>query len=316
MKKFTFFIAACILSAGLYAQQFSIKEVVTVPSNLNLPGTKAIDTLWAPVFYTADTCVNTLVYYNIGTGYLTGNGTISGMAMTECSQAFDNTISGNIVGAVAYLQNISGTSGTFTAKAYNVDGTKKPTTALATSTPVDMSTLIAGFNQVAFTFPTPPAVTANFAISVVYPTATNDTIAIFQTNESCVDPAKDEYAYLSITGLGWYSYKAIMAMQSPPMGSFDLLILAVVSSTTEIENNPLSATMNLYPNPVNDNVTIACLNNMNRVQVINCLGQTISDNVTNGLIYNMNTSQLDNGVYLVQIQTGKGIITKKFTVNR
>lgn len=318
MKNFTLFIAACILSASIYAQQFTIKEVVKSHSKFELTSTKSLDTLMAPVFYyfTSPSCADTLVYYNIGTGYLTGNGTISGMVMTECSQTFDNTISGNVIGAVVLLENISGTSGPFTAKAYTVDGTQKPTTALATSTPVDMSTLTPGADTVAFTFATPPVVTANFAVSVVYPTVTGDTIAIYQTNESCVDPAKDGYAYLNITGYGWISYKTLMGMQAPPMGSFDLLILAIVSSTTDIENNPLNATMNLYPNPADNNVTIACLNNMESVKVLNCLGQTLSDNVTDGLIYNLNTSQFDNGVYLVQIQTAKGLITRKFTINR
>lgn len=314
MKKFTLIIAACFLTIGIYAQQFTIKEVVSAPVKLDFSVTKADDTLSAPVFYTGYPCADTITYFNVGTGYLTGNGTLSGMAMTECSQAFDNTTSGNVVGAIAILQSISGTSGTFTAKAYSVDGTQKPTTALATSNPVSTSTLTLGVNQVVFTFATPPAVTGNFAVSVVYPTATGDTIAVFQTNESCVDAAKDGYAYVNLTGLGWYQYKAIMSANS--MGSFDLFIFSIVSSTTEIENNPLSASMNMYPNPAGNEVTIASLNNMQSIRVMNCLGQTVLNNTAEGLIHTMNTSQLNNGVYLVEIQTEKGLITKKLTVNR
>ncbi|MFH0864882.1 MAG: T9SS type A sorting domain-containing protein [Bacteroidota bacterium] len=316
MKKFTLFIAACILSAGLYAQQFSIKEVVTVPSNLNLLNIKTTDTLKAPVFYTGYPCADTMIFFNVGTGYLTGNGNVSGYTMNECSQAFDNSTAGTITGAVAIINLISGTSGPFTAKVYNVDGTFKPTTALGTSTPIDISTLTLGINIVPFNFPTTISVTGNFAVSVVYPTATGDTICVLSTRDSCVDYSKDGYAYLNLSTLGWMSYKSIMGMQVPPMGSFDLFIYAVKSSNAVIEENPLNATLNLYPNPADDNVTIACLNNMNRVKVMNCLGQTISDNVTNGFVYNMNTSQLDNGVYLVQIQTEKGLIFRKITINR
>lgn len=305
---------------NIFAQQLTIPSIHPVASShaiLKAPVIRGVDTLMGPVFYTNYTCADTITYFGLGaSGYLTGNGTISTYKLNECSEGFDNTTTGTITGAIATIDKISGTTGTFTAKVYSVDATMKPTTLLGTSNTVTTGSVTSGGADVSFTFATPPAVTGNFAVSIAYPTTAGDTIVVFDTRDSCIDYAKSQYAYLNLTTIGWYAVKTLMGSQNPKMGSFDLFIFAILTSATGIQENPLNAYLNLYPNPASNHVTIASLSKISKVRVMNCLGQTISNEQANTLLYDVNTSNYEAGMYILQIETEKGTICKKITINR
>ncbi len=314
MKKFTFMCAIMLMTMSLFAQQFTLKELGPIPSNLRPSGAKVIDTLRGPVFSTTQLCADSLTYYDIGAGYLTGNGSISSNVLKECSQAYDNTLSATVTGAIAIIGKITGTTGSLTAKVYSVDAAFKPATVLATSNAVSTSTMVAppNVNVCPFTFTTPPAVTGNFAVSVVFPTTAGDTALVCQTRAGCFSTGKDGYAYANATPVGWLQYKTIMAAQS--MGSFDLYIFAIINTGSDIAENPLNALLSVYPNPTNDIVNIVSLSTIRKITVVNSLGQTVSSFDANGYLYTMNTANMNSGLYFLQIDTEKGLITKKLQV--
>ena len=324
MKKITLFFICLFISVSMFAQQLTTNDVHKVASNFNsVKNTKSNDTiLYGPVFYTAQTCIDTLdAMQFVGGGYLTGNGSLgTGHALLECSQGFDNvspTTTGLINGAIASIYKVSGTSGKIAAKVYTVNSSFKPVTALGTSDSIDISTLADGWNQqVDFTFITPVHVTGPFAVSILLPTTAGDTIFVAMTRPGCVNSAKDGYAYVDATGYNWLQYKYIMTQNS--MGSFDLFISAAETITTGVNNNePLNFSVNIYPIPANDNLNISSLNKISEIKVINTIGQTISDQkVANISSFNLNTSNFKAGIYFVQIVTEKGTVCKKITIEK
>lgn len=96
-------------------------------------------------------------------------------------------------------------------------------------------------------------------------------------------------------------------------------ILAGQPNTTGITENSFASSINLFPNPATDKLTIALGNNNQKVQV------TITD-ITGKIIYTtiarethkleVNTKDFAEGIYVVQIQTEEFTGTKKFMVKK
>ncbi len=76
--------------------------------------------------------------------------------------------------------------------------------------------------------------------------------------------------------------------------------------------------LTIYPNPVTDNLNIQLGKNDNitRVEIINCMGQTVYNANQLAPGGNINTSQLTEGVYLLRITTENNIQQQKFIKTR
>ncbi len=81
--------------------------------------------------------------------------------------------------------------------------------------------------------------------------------------------------------------------------------------------NELDATeANLYPNPARDQITITALE-MNRLHIVNYVGQVVYDQeFDSSNSKSLNTANYQSGVYVARIYTEKGVITKRFVINR
>ena len=96
-------------------------------------------------------------------------------------------------------------------------------------------------------------------------------------------------------------------------------ILAGQTTATGIIENSFAASINLYPNPATNHLTIALGSNNKKV------GVTITD-ITGKIIYTttatdiqkleVNTADFATGIYVVQIQTADFIATKKLVVEK
>ena len=84
--------------------------------------------------------------------------------------------------------------------------------------------------------------------------------------------------------------------------------LSAVLST----NNYVLSKFNIYPNPVKNNFTIDLQDNLefNRASIYNSLGQIIKSSKE----LTINTSNLNTGIYFIEIETNKGKTTKKLIV--
>ncbi len=71
----------------------------------------------------------------------------------------------------------------------------------------------------------------------------------------------------------------------------------------------------VYPNPVNDFINVSLLGNVNKQAILNIVdakGVIVSRVTMNNTIQRINVANLPKGVYIIQLQNGKGNLSSKF----
>lgn len=75
------------------------------------------------------------------------------------------------------------------------------------------------------------------------------------------------------------------------------------------------ASISVYPNPAKNVVSISAPSAIDRIEMMNVLGQKVYENATIGSENTtINVSDLDNGTYFVRIFCGNKMMTKKLIV--
>ncbi len=97
--------------------------------------------------------------------------------------------------------------------------------------------------------------------------------------------------FISISGINTYkrSYFRIL-----PRSADD------IDKVVGVKDNQL-ADINIFPNPVSNNLTVNNLGNASQIVISNVLGQTIITVAVTSSTVNINTNNLDNGIYLITI---------------
>ena len=86
-----------------------------------------------------------------------------------------------------------------------------------------------------------------------------------------------------------------------------------VDVLTGIEENIFNNTQ-VYPNPVVNLLNIKADAEIVNVELMNIMGQRIIIQKVNELTHQINLTDLQSGIYIVKIQTSKGIITRKIII--
>ena len=112
------------------------------------------------------------------------------------------------------------------------------------------------------------------------------------------------------------TYKGDVVLTATPVsecnnGEGTLNIL--VKNSTDV--NEFGVKANLYPNPTNGNVTIEA-EGMQRLTVVNELGQVVYDAEVSNDTETLNMSQFGSGVYMIRIYTENGMGVKRVSVIR
>ncbi|MBN2175381.1 MAG: T9SS type A sorting domain-containing protein, partial [Bacteroidales bacterium] len=119
-----------------------------------------------------------------------------------------------------------------------------------------------------------------------------------------------DYSYTHVEpehGLHTYYVTAVVdGLESLPSNEWEVVI-------TGIEDNIFNATQ-VYPNPATDLVNIRSEYNIEAVTVYNFAGQAISEETVDSKFYQINTSSYNSGVYLFQIRTDEGVISKRIII--
>jgi hypothetical protein len=84
-------------------------------------------------------------------------------------------------------------------------------------------------------------------------------------------------------------------------------------STLNIEDERLAQSVNLYPNPVSDNLTIDSEISLTKVEIYSILGKKVKE--INSDFKSILTDNLSNGVYILRIHSEKGYTTEKLIKN-
>ncbi len=87
------------------------------------------------------------------------------------------------------------------------------------------------------------------------------------------------------------------------------------SPITRVNNNPLDSQVSVFPNPVTDviNIELTGLNG-EYVKVFNSLGQLIRTHNFDQTSTSISANNLSSGMYLLNIQTDKGLVNKRILV--
>jgi len=79
-----------------------------------------------------------------------------------------------------------------------------------------------------------------------------------------------------------------------------------------VKESPLEVSISLYPNPVENQLNIHSKSGIQGIQIISVNGQVILSEIGAGNEHFVNTSMLSKGIYLIQIETDEGVVTKRF----
>jgi hypothetical protein len=79
-------------------------------------------------------------------------------------------------------------------------------------------------------------------------------------------------------------------------------------------NEPTSQGIKIYPNPVGKQMHVKSNIEMNRIVLLNLVGQVVYDGTIKSNTFNMNTFDLLSGVYMLKVYTNKGVTTSRVIV--
>ena len=128
---------------------------------------------------------------------------------------------------------------------------------------------------------------------------------------------------LGISGTsGWFSssnfsetrliVETIASVQA--VHKFDNFVISAVDTVPLSTQDFISSKFNVFPNPINDVVTITNNENINieQIQVFDISGKSVkTHSYTNVNVVELNVENLASGSYLLQIKTDKGMAVKK-----
>lgn len=80
-----------------------------------------------------------------------------------------------------------------------------------------------------------------------------------------------------------------------------------------IEDNAFSKELKIYPNPTNNQFSIASSSNINSVKIINLTGQLVKE--INHDLYNIDVSDLSNGLYFIELTSNNQKGVKRLVIH-
>jgi hypothetical protein len=69
--------------------------------------------------------------------------------------------------------------------------------------------------------------------------------------------------------------------------------------------------INIYPNPASGLIFINSTSKIENIVIFDYTGKLLSSQIPNSKTYQINVSQFKTGLYIVKIETGKGILSKR-----
>lgn len=294
---------------GLMAQK-------TMVSSVNLDGTqtltavkatatqapKAASTYYPEAFNDCASLEEPLMYtfdYEGYTLYVTGSGMFGGVA-----QGYALSSAVQVKGAEIFMKNgwPDGDEDEPDVVLMNADLSEE----LAVSSYSTADAGLEGFVPVTVNFANPQTV-SSFAIAVYFPEYTQtSTDIIVATTEAGCSSGNDNYLL----------YNGEWTSPADLFDGFDvdMFIFPIIEGTvglTEAEVNSLSY---VYPNPAKDEVMVASSLSMERVEIVNMLGQVVYSADVNANSVKVNTAEMGAGNYVVKMYTEAGMATKKLVV--
>jgi hypothetical protein len=116
--------------------------------------------------------------------------------------------------------------------------------------------------------------------------------------------------------LGGYNIYAWSSAGNDPMAYFDdicfevLVPVGIENPLIEVE----SAEVVIYPNPARENINIVSSERIIDIRIFNQMGQMVEFINTDNKHISVNTSNLNTGMYVVQVRTEEGTEVRKLLI--
>jgi len=119
------------------------------------------------------------------------------------------------------------------------------------------------------------------------------------------------------TGVDTFTVKASAAGEPSVYDTYEVIIdFTENNDTMSIATQPVSQ-ISIYPNPVKENFLFITGNDAGGVlSITNLQGQVLLKKTIHQKPVNIDVSNLQNGIYILQINNIKGITTRKFIIDR
>lgn len=130
----------------------------------------------------------------------------------------------------------------------------------------------------------------------------------FPSSATGINPFEVDFAVFAGTGNSVASVAKFDAIRIEATAAENLLLS--INDT----DNTLSESIKLYPNPVNDVINLTAANRLNltKLEIIDINGRTVkSISIENITRREINISELSKGLYLINIHSKDGMVTKK-----
>jgi hypothetical protein len=129
---------------------------------------------------------------------------------------------------------------------------------------------------------------------------------------------KDEFidveVTLDATGLVSGQYDGKLKVRNNDPVNEEVNINVILGVTVGVLENGEQEYVAVYPNPANDFLRIKTNGTLTNVRIMNIVGQTLYSNAAQNSNSTINISELESGVYFVQIETELGTSTQKVVV--
>lgn len=138
-------------------------------------------------------------------------------------------------------------------------------------------------------------------------------IAIVTSTEADCATGEMSYSYSAIDEAGTMGWTSISTAWGGSI-DFDLMVFPIVEGAAGLSDVELNSLSYVYPNPAKSEVMLASSLSINKVEIVNVLGQLVFASDVNANSIKVNTSDFAAGNYIVKMYTESGVATKKLVV--
>lgn len=311
MKRIIFSVLAIGLSVGVMAQTKSESEISRSAKKFNVQTPKAsIYTQFDESCATIDSMtVYQAQYEGEFAGFVTGQNIYDDQKYAE---VYDFGQSLQITGIQAFIANAvqSPISQNIPIQLMSADFSS----VLAEGS-VNATDLVDGeFTVVTFQTPvSASSVACAVETGLLNIQSEGDPYNLLYVTSTAMDCASGEnsYSYSMVDQEGNYEWVTILSQYNKDMDLFIFPIVEGAAGLSDVELNSLSY---VYPNPAKSEVMLASSLSINKVEIVNVLGQLVFASDVNANSIKVNTSDFAAGNYIVKMYTAAGVATKKLVV--
>jgi predicted Zn-dependent protease len=257
-----------------------------------------------------------------GTGWISGTNSFLDKAKADKYTAASNLQVKGLWVYFGYLYSPGNGSSTVTYKVWNNNGPAgAPNTTLASQNTTTLNiynNLILNPPQPTYVqFPNLVSQNGTFYAGVEFDPTNGDTIAIV-TNTQNLSP---NTAWELWSNNVWYAYSDANSWNTQ-LSHLMYPVLCAPVTTSDMSYPANEFDIELFPNPANDNLFIGLgndviTNQQVELKVLNMLGQVVTSKkiIANTSTIAFDTSELNNGLFLIEVRQNEKVSIKKFQVN-